>query len=131
MPAGFTINVEPNRHLVRIAMSGFFTPADVEAFLEARRAAHAKLACPPNAHVTLNDVRGMKIQSNAIVERFRAMLDDPEYRSRRLAFVVAPTLARMQLERAVSGREVRFFEDPIAAEAWLLGDKAAEQKAAA
>lgn len=131
MPARFTVHVEPDRHLVRIAMSGFFTPSDIDAFLEARRVAHAKLTCPANAHVTLNDVRGMKIQSSESVELFRRMLAAPEYRSRRLAFVVAPTLAAMQLERVVSGREARCFEDPAAAEAWLLGASVPAQRAAA
>jgi hypothetical protein len=126
----FAIDVDPSRHLVRIRMSGFFTRADIDAFLEARRVAHRRLACPANAHVTLNDVREMKIQSNDIVERFRAMLADPAFRSRRLAFVVAPTLARMQVERAVGAREARFFEDAAEAEAWLMQPEAPRRAAA-
>jgi hypothetical protein len=120
MAALFSFDVDSDRDLVRIGMSGFFTPSDIEAFLEARRAAHAKLSCARNAHVTLNDVRGMKIQSSEAVELFRQMLAAPEYRSRRLAFIVAPTLARMQLERLLDGREARCFEDPAEAEAWLF-----------
>ena len=130
MSERFAIDVDPSRNLVRIRMSGFFSRADIAAFLEARRVAHRRLDCPPNAHVTLNDVREMKIQSGDIVERFRAMLADPEYRSRRLAFVVAPTLARMQLERAAGAREARFFEDMSEAEAWLLEPETPRRAAA-
>ena len=125
MSATFTFDVDPTRNLVRIKMSGFFTLADIDAFLAARREAHAKLSCGPNEHFTLNDLRGMKIQSNETVFAFQAMLAAPEYRSRRLAFVVALTLAQGQLRRALDGRDdVCCFEDSAAAEAWLLsGDR--------
>jgi hypothetical protein len=120
MSANFSITADPARDLVRIRMSGFFTLEDIAAFVEARRAAHAQLTCARNQHVTVNDVREMKIQSQEIVDAFREMLAAPDYRSRRLAFVVSPTLARTQLMRAVAGRDVRCFEDAWAAEAWLL-----------
>ena len=99
-------------------------PRPILAFLAARRDAHAKLRCAPNRHVTINDLRGMKIQSQAMVDTFRAVLADPLYRSRRLAFVVGPTLARTQLIRAIAGRDARCFDDAWAAEAWLQLDAA-------
>lgn len=102
-------------------MSGFFAPDNIVAFLEERRKAHARLLCGPNEHLTLNDLRGMKIQPRESVDHFRELLADPKYRSRRLAFVVAPTLAQSQLLRALAGRHARFFEDPVTAEAWLIG----------
>lgn len=120
MSAEYSISVDPSRDLVRIRMSGFFTQADIESFLAARREAHVQLTCPANAHLTLNDIRDMKIQSQEIVESFRAMLAAPEYRSRRLAFIVSSTLALSQLGRALAGRHARCFDDPAAAEHWLL-----------
>lgn len=105
-------------------MAGFFTQDDILAFLAARRDAHAKLRCRANRHVTLNDVRDMKIQSQEMVDAFRAVLADPLYRSRRLAFVVGPTLARTQLMRALEARNARCFEDVWTAEAWLQLDSA-------
>ncbi len=110
-------------------MSGLFTLADIAAFLEARQRAHDDLGCAPNAHVTLNDLRGMKIQSQEVVAAFRAMLADPAFRSRRLAFVAAPTLARGQLLRALQDRDnhARCFNSAGEAEAWLF----AEQRSAA
>lgn len=104
-------------------MSGLFTPTDIEDFLVARREAHAALGCAPNMHVTLNDVRGMKIQPQESVAGFQEMLAAPEYRSRRLAFVAARTLARSQLMRALSNREARCFEDIAHAEAWLFAEE--------
>lgn len=124
MSADYRIEADPARDLIRIRMSGFFTADDVQDFLAARREAHAQLRCGPNQHLTLNDIREMKIQSQEMVDAFRAVLADPAHRSRRLAFVVGPTLARTQLMRATVGRDVRCFDHPSAAEAWLIAGDA-------
>lgn len=120
MDAHFTFETDASRDLVRVAMTGLFELADVDAFLAARRRAHAGLTCGPDQHVTLNDVRGMKIQPRATVAAFQALLAAPEFPSRRLAFVVAPTLARSQLMRALDRRRARCFTDLDEAEAWLF-----------
>ncbi|HEX4737518.1 MAG TPA: hypothetical protein VH331_08150 [Allosphingosinicella sp.] len=132
MDARFSFQVDPARDFVRITMAGLFSPRDTADFVEARRQAHRQLQCAPNAHVTLNDVRGLKIQPQETVAAFREMLAAPDYRSRRLAFVAGQTLARNQLLRALGGREARCFDDPIQAEAWLFrSDAAAARRAAA
>jgi hypothetical protein len=120
MNTAFCFQVDPSRNLVRIVMSGLLSLDDVRNFAQGRREAHAKLRCPRNEHVTLNDIRALKIQPQPVVTAFREMLAAPEYRSRRLAFVVGRTLALNQLQRALADREGRAFEDPVAAEAWLL-----------
>jgi hypothetical protein len=121
MSASFAFDVDPGRNLIRIRMGGFFTPDDITAFLESRNTAHRQLTCAPNQHVTLNDLRDMKIQSQEAVDAFRELLADPAYRSRRLAFVMGKTLARTQLFRALDARAARCFEDAGEAESWLLG----------
>jgi hypothetical protein len=128
MPAHFTVTANPANDLIRIKMSGFFAPDDVEAFYAARALEHAKLTCGPNRHLTLNDVTGMKVQAQDVVGAFQSLLADPAYRSRRLAFVVSRTLARSQLMRALDSRTARCFEDAAQAESWLLS---AEEDAAA
>jgi len=120
MDAHYTFEIDRARSLVRITMSGLFTLADIEAFLRDREKAHAELGCAPNRHLTLNDLRGMKIQHQEVVTAFRDMLAAPEHRSRRLAFVAGPTLAKSQLMRALSGRDARCFEDVASAEKWLF-----------
>ena len=120
MSAAFAIEIDPSRDLVRIRMSGFFDHASIAAFVVDLRAAHRKLRCGPNRFVTVNDIRDMKIQSQDIVAAFQAMLGDPAIRSRRLAFVVSSTLARMQLMRVISDRTAQCFTDAADAEAWLL-----------
>ena len=120
MDAHYTFEIDRARSLVRITMSGLFTLADIEAFLRDREKAHAELGCAPNRHLTLNDLRGMKIQHQEVVTAFRDMLAAPEHRSRRLAFVAGTTLAKSQLMRALSGRDARCFEDVASAEKWLF-----------
>lgn len=125
MDASFSFSIDRGRGLVRIRMAGLFAPADIAAFIEARRRSHAELGCAPNQHLTLNDLRGMKIQSQDAVAMFRELLADPAYRSRRLAFVSSQTLARSQLMRALDGREARCFDNVEEAEAWLFDEPAA------
>jgi hypothetical protein len=123
MDGQFTFSVDRATSLVRIKMAGLFTRADVAAFVEARREAHAELSCAPNQHLTLNDMRGMKIQPQEIVAAFREVLAAPQYRSRKLAFVTAPTLARAQLMRALGPRGVNCFDSVEEAETWLLAEE--------
>lgn len=121
MTAAYAFDVDPGRDYIRLRMSGFFTPEDLADFIEARRAAHAELTCPANAHVTLVDIRDMKIQSQNAVAGFGAMLSTSTYFARRLAFAVSPGLLRPQLLRIIAGREdVRCFESVRMAEAWLF-----------
>jgi hypothetical protein len=116
----FSVKVETEQSIVRIAMSGFFQPSDVSLFVDARNTEHRQLRCPPNGHLTLVDIRGMKIQSQESVRAFAEILSDPIYASRKIAFVVETSLARMQLKRAAAGRDGGFFDSPKEAEIWLL-----------
>ncbi|WP_288015776.1 hypothetical protein [Blastomonas sp.] len=120
MDAIYKVEVDPVGNIVRHYLAGFFEPTDVEAYIAARNTAHDKLTCGPNEHVTLVDVRDMKIQQQDIVKAFGGVLADSRHRSRKLAFVVALSLARMQLLRATSSRDAQYFTDPDKAEAWLM-----------
>lgn len=131
MGTNFTIQVDPERSLVHITMTGLLGPDDVDAFLRARATAHARLTCPPNAHVTLNDLSGLKIQPQEVVAAFRNVLGSPgPYRSRRLAFVAPPTLTRAQLMRAVQNRDARCFDTAAEAKYWLFAADHAASSAA-
>lgn len=106
-------------------MTDLFTLADVRQFYEERRQAHEALGLPKNQHLTLNDVRDLKILPQDTLAAFCDMLADPDYHSRRLAFIVGPTLVRAQVMRAIGGRgEVRCFDNTADAERWLVEDQA-------
>lgn len=120
MSATYTIDVDVARSLVRLRLAGFFTAADLGRFVADRNAAHARLTCGPNQHLSLADLRDLDIQSQDMVAGFQRMLADPAQQSRRLAFVIDSALARIQIGRAADNRQVRMFTDMGEAEAWIL-----------
>ena len=120
MDAHFTVCAEPARDIIRITLSGFFGAEDFAAFQQSLIAAHRQLTCGPNRHVTLIDTSAMKVQSQDMVAAFRDVLADPTLHSRRLAFVVDPTLLRSQVRRALDGRAAQWFASKTMAEAWLF-----------
>jgi hypothetical protein len=119
MVATFSITTDAAAKLVRITLAGFFAEEDVRRFVAARDAAHARLPGPLGDHLTLVDIRDMKIQPQSTVSAFADVLGDSGTQSRRIAFVVSGGLARAQLMRASGGRG-QLFPTPEAAEAWLL-----------
>ncbi len=122
-PASFTIELDPSRELVRIRLSGFFSVDDVGRFQAELLLAHRRLGCGrKGGPLTINDISGLAIQSQDVVARWSAFLADPAHRSRRLAFVVSSTLARMQLQRAIGGRDAMVFTDTDEAERWLFAE---------
>lgn len=130
MSEKFSFRIDRARGLIRISMHGFYDVSDVAAFFEARRTAHAELGLPPNQHLTLNDLRGMQIQKQEVIEAFQKGLAVPEEKARRLAIVVSAAMARGQASRAINSEDTRYFTDRAEAEAWLLAGEA-ESRAAA
>lgn len=123
MKPTYSFDVDVKRSMVRITMSGFFSPADVEQFAADRNQAHRLLRSASNQHVTLIDMRRMEIQSQESVVAFQRVLSDPATISRKIAFVVTRSLARLQIKRAAADRRAGYFEDDLAAaERWLLED---------
>lgn len=123
MNPAYSFDVDVKQSMVRITMSGFFSPVDVEQFATDRNEAHRLLRSAPNQHVTLIDMRAMDIQSQESVVAFQRVLGDPATISRKIAFVVTRSLARMQIKRAAADRRAGYFEDDTAAaERWLLED---------
>jgi hypothetical protein len=120
MEPKFTFRIDRARGLVHIVMQGFYDLQDVGAYFDARRQAHAELGLPRNQHITLNDIRGMKIQQQEVVAAFQAGLAVPEEKARKVAIVVDTSLARAQALRAVQDPTTRYFNNVAAAEAWLL-----------
>lgn len=121
MSAKFSIRADHACGLIRITMSDLLTLDDVESFYAERARAHAELGLPKNMHMTLNDVRDLKILPQPTLAAFVEMLADPDYHSRKLAFVVGPTLVRAQIARAIGTRpNVRCFAEMVEAEEWLL-----------
>lgn len=119
MAASHSIDVDP-RGVVRYTLAGFFDQASLASLRAERSAKLPLLETPPNQHVTLCDVSQCAIQSQEALATLRAMLAEPQWQARRLAFVVGGALARMQVRRVVPVMpNVRWFDDMPSAEAWL------------
>lgn len=111
-------------------MAGFFKAADIAAFTTQLAVAFSKLRCGPNQHLTLVDIRNMDIQSQDSVSGFAGLLHNSGHASKRIAFLVSRSLARLQIQRAAEGRDARYFMDRQEAEDWLI-DARPERRIAA
>jgi hypothetical protein len=119
MDAKFNILTDIRHNLMRVKMSGFFSDDDVQRFSADYRSLLAQLNAP--GHLTLVDIREMKIQPQSVVGAFSSLLASPDVRSRRLAFICSSSLARLQAQRLTDREGVRFFEDEAEAEDWVVG----------
>jgi hypothetical protein len=120
MQPTYSITIDPARSLLRMAVSGFFDRPTVERLVLDRNAAVDRLGCGRNRHVTLCDLTQHELSSPEIVAEFRAMVGDPRYASRRLAFIIAGALARLQIRRIAERADVGYFTSIAEAEAWLF-----------
>lgn len=121
MQGWFVVSPEQGAKLIRLTMGGFFASATIQQLRAELIRAIASLSCPPNTHVTLCDIRQMDIQSQERVDEFSRLVGSEEIRSRKLAFVTAKSLARLQAKRLTSREGVAFFSDIDAALDWLTG----------
>ncbi|KQN80141.1 hypothetical protein ASE91_13015 [Sphingomonas sp. Leaf62] len=101
-------------------MGGFFSEADIVRFSHAQDEAYLMLKCALNQHVTMVDMRTMQIQAQECVAAFESRMKNPKVASRKIAFVVSKSLARMQIKRATHGLNAQLFLCRNEAEAWLL-----------
>lgn len=125
-PPRAQISVDRSRLLVRVILSGFFTPeASIEAG-ERVRAAIRTLGADVGKHRTLYDVSEMPISPATTVAETQAAFANPANRplwARRLAFVTPSALARLQLQRLREVREdIAVFDTQREAMDWLMAE---------
>ncbi|KQN25166.1 hypothetical protein ASE86_02600 [Sphingomonas sp. Leaf33] len=119
MNAAFAIETRRDLNLLDVRMAGFFSLDDVARYRAAMTEASRALGGDPGQQRLLCDISEMRIQSQQVVEAFRENMADPLYARRRIAFVVSPTLARTQVQRAMGNRTARLFLAREEAEGWL------------
>lgn len=118
------IEIDRERNLVRVTLSGFFTPEVAHIATMEVRMAIQSLGSAAGQHVTLYDMREVKAAPNETVELLRMGFANPVYRplwARKVAFVTASPLLRRQLDRIREARpDMVIYGDVDAALAWLL-----------
>lgn len=101
-------------------LSGFFDVRMIQDLARDVGAAFRKLRCGPNEHVSLINVSECALQSQDAFAAFQELLARPEWKGRRVGFVLANPLARMQVRRLIADRpEAEMFETEEAALAWI------------
>lgn len=120
MNARYTVSIDPELGLLRIALGGFFSVADVEAIEVAKKAALVRLGLPRNAHLTLIDVSECMLQAQEVFAAFQAAVGNPRYMAHRLALVTGDSPIRMQARRLLTRDNTAFFATAEEAEAWLF-----------
>lgn len=126
MHGWFRIETDDEHCLVCLTMGGFFDRDTIVRMRNELATVIGSLPCRPNDHVTLCDIREMSIQSQERVDDFTHLVGQNEIRSRRLAFVTAASLARLQARRLTTRACVGYFSDAQAALQWLFEPKGVE-----
>ncbi|WP_339347770.1 hypothetical protein [uncultured Sphingomonas sp.] len=120
----YSINVDPSRHLVDIAVRGLWTVETVARYRTDIAQALGTLrrhGCAARQHLTLLDISGFIVQVQKVTALLAGMAAEPEFATRRAAIVVEAPLLRMQARRVLPHYGV-FAERGPALE-WLLGDR--------
>lgn len=115
----YAITTDETRSLVRVTLSGFFSPDEVGTFMCDLRDATIAIGCANGGHVVLVDTRDCTLQSQEVVGAFRQLIASTPYRAKRVALVTGQSVSRMQARRLLVDDRVRMFESVAEAMAWL------------
>jgi hypothetical protein len=118
------IRFDPASKLLELQLAGLVSPEDAAWIGEELRGVIRSLGADVGQHVTLYDISGVQVVPPATVELLKETFANPAVRmlwARRVAFVVATALARLQVQRLKEAREdIAIFDDRESAIAWLL-----------
>jgi hypothetical protein len=122
---------DASRRLVRVMMSGFLQPEDVQRFTADKEAAVEAMGLRTREFLLLIDTAGCTIQSQEVVAAFIDAVLNTRFQSKRLAVVRHDNLTRMQTRRILSVRDdAMLFETVEEAEEWLFAPDVARGRAA-
>lgn len=116
----YTIEIEPERRLVRVVLAGFWSVEEANAFAAEQQAAVRTLGPPYGSHLTLADVRDFAVQKQEVSAAIRDLVLNAAATSSRIAVVGGSGLALLQFRRITQREGARQFDDLDEAERWLL-----------
>lgn len=119
MSGRWKIETEPENKLICWHLCGFFDVSDVKAFHQDTLSVLNGLAAS-GQHIGFSDLRKLVIQSQDAVTSFEHVLNDPRIIPRRHAVVTPLSLVRGQFLRVSPDSDVKVFDNPADARAWLL-----------
>lgn len=92
----YSINVDPDRNLLRIKLNGFWDRETFQRFKQEAREAALTLPCEPGDHFVIADASNAAIQSQEIAELLSAYMTGKAFK---FAFVTGNAVIRMQARR--------------------------------
>ncbi|MCP3729416.1 hypothetical protein M9978_03150 [Sphingomonas sp. MG17] len=120
------IEIDRDRNLVVVKVSGFFSPEAAHRATMETRYAIQSLGSAVGQHLTLYDMTETAPSTAETVELIRMGFANPVYRplwARKVAFCSPSSLLRRQIERIREARaDIGIFETRDEALAWLLAD---------
>ena len=116
------ITVDRSSGIVRMQLSGFWSHDNFEGFKREVIKAVANLGIAPGEHMILIDLREATLQTQALISDAQAFMAGAENKARRVAFVVASALSRMQTKRLAIRPGIALFETIENAEKWLFDE---------
>jgi len=115
------VTSEPSRKLVRATMKGLLTLEEVKRFSTEEQAAVARMGLKSGEFVLIIQTGGNQVQTQEVMEAFRALMIHSPLKARKIATVRDGALTRMQSRRISQVRSnAEVFDTVVEAEAWLM-----------
>ncbi len=120
----FALSVEPTRRLISITLPSNIDPAIAREIGAAKAKAADQLGDIERGHVTLFDVRALRVQPQSIMQMFADFVRDTPRKSLKVAILVGEGTSRMQFRRLAEAEAIRedlkLFTERTSAVDWLL-----------
>lgn len=117
---GFSINHDPAHGVLRLTLTGYWSPPTLKAFADQLLLVAGKLKVARIPFGVLSDSRHFDVQSADVSDGFtRLMASAGRVHDGRTAIVVGSMINKLQAERAMGSTRLRVFLDMAEAEAWL------------
>ncbi|MDE0932004.1 MAG: hypothetical protein OSA47_00160 [Novosphingopyxis baekryungensis] len=120
----FALSVEPTRRLISITLPSNIDPAIAREIGAAKARAADQLGDIERGHVTLFDVRALRVQPQSIMQMFADFVRDTPRKSLKVAILVGEGTSRMQFRRLAEAEAIRedlkLFTERTSAVDWLL-----------
>ena len=119
MAPNYLVQMDEARGLLRLTVTGFWTPAMAAAFLAEWSAATFPLRRANRPFAVIADCRNFAVQSEEVGAPIAAYLSGSENPGRR-AILMSSVLGKMQAQRAIDHPDVGVFMSESDAMSWLF-----------
>lgn len=117
----YKIELDVERHFVKIEMEGFWSSDDFDIFMKNEHAELSKLRCRPGDHILLCDLTKLNVVAAEVTDRIGIDLNSQGRKDAKwIALVMSSMLLKMQMQRLIARPNIMLFDDVETAQAWLF-----------